>query len=271
MSKGEIVRICLLPEPVQAKEFVHSCAIVVDVLRASTTIVHALGNGAAKVMPVATIDQARSLAASSPGRWLLAGEREGVRIEGFDLGNSPSEYTPEKVRGRGIVLTTSNGTAAFSRVTAASKVLVGCLANLSATVECAAGARNPIQIVCSGDDGAPSLEDTLAAGMMARALVLKGNYELSEDDSTQMAAALFDHFGQPYEDMSKTMRRSANARNLIRLGLGDDIATVLRLDSHDLVPQLVHDQGIATLVPVAGNFSVDNRMPPHATVSKART
>jgi len=237
---------------VQPRDLVRSSAIVVDLLRASTTIVHALGNGATKVIPVATVDQAKSLAASTPERLLLAGERNAVRIEGFDLGNSPLEYASERVRGRGIVLTTSNGTAAFSKVAAASAVLVGCLANLSAAVERARSIGNPVKIVCSGDDGAPSLEDTLAAGMIARALIQQGNYTLAEDDSTQMTAALVDHFGQSREGLTKAVWRSANARNLARLGLRDDVATALRLDSHDLVPRLTHDERVAIPVLTAG-------------------
>src|SRR3954451_18736813 len=103
----EPLRVHLAPRLVEPSALTGGFVLVVDLLRASTTIVHALAAGAASVVPCAEINEAKSTAAAIPGA-LLGGERAGVRIEGFDLGNSPAEYTPDRVRGRTIVFTTTN-------------------------------------------------------------------------------------------------------------------------------------------------------------------
>ncbi|MFM9195860.1 MAG: 2-phosphosulfolactate phosphatase, partial [Planctomycetia bacterium] len=152
-------------------------AVVIDVLRASTTIISALAHGAVAVQPVPTVDQARALSAACPGRAggsessraLLGGERGGLRIDGFDLGNSPLEYSSDRVAGRRIVITTTNGTAALDAALPATEVLIGAILNRTAV---AARARSlaamhgapAIQLVCAGTGGEMTEEDLLAAG-----------------------------------------------------------------------------------------------------------
>ena len=140
-------------------------ALVIDVLRASTTMVTALANGCQALVPVAEVDEARRRVATMPGA-LLAGERGGDPPEGFDLGNSPLEFTRERVGGRTIVFTTSNGTRALLAARPATAVGVAGFTNLSAASEWALGQGRSIVLVCAGELGARSTEDEVCAGLL---------------------------------------------------------------------------------------------------------
>jgi len=230
-------------------------AIVIDVLRASTTIVTALTHGAAGVRPVLTIDEARALAASGgPGSdMLLGGERGGRRIDGFDLGNSPLEYAPARVAGRRIVITTTNGTAALNACTSAAEVLIGGIVNRSAV---AARARSlamvhgtaNVHLVCAGTDGHVTEEDLLAAGgILDAASRLPG----AERDSLDAAAtAALDTFrsvlsaaarAEAATAIAAAFATSRGGRNLIDLGMQADLPTAAAIDSLTVVPRLVRD------------------------------
>src|SRR5438477_6670544 len=132
-------RIQVLLTPHAAPVPRHSVAVIVDVLRASSTLSYALVNGATRVLPVATPDQARALAAHTPGA-LLCGERDGKRIEGFALGNSPAEYRPEIVRGRPLVFASTNGSIALLAAAGARRRLLGSFINAGAVVNAVANA-----------------------------------------------------------------------------------------------------------------------------------
>src|SRR5262245_61680075 len=126
----------LAPELVAPERLAGGVAVVVDVLRATTTIAHALAAGCAGVRPCATADEARRLAGSLPaGKVLLGGERDGKPLPGFDLGNSPGEYTPARCRDRTLVLTTTNGTRALLHCAAAERVLTAAFVHFSAVCE----------------------------------------------------------------------------------------------------------------------------------------
>lgn len=154
-----------------ARDLSKAVCVVFDILRATSSMVTALGNGAAAIIPVGEIQEAIAVRQGRPDV-LLAGEREGVRIRGhlaggmdFDLGNSPREFTPEKVRGKTIVMTTTNGTRALRACVSAKKVLVGSFLNLRVTYqylleEC----PSELILICSGTYEEPALEDILAAG-----------------------------------------------------------------------------------------------------------
>jgi 2-phosphosulfolactate phosphatase len=142
-------------------------AVVIDVLRASTTIITALAHGAARVRPVLTIEEARAEAAAAG--MMLGGERGGRRIDGFDFGNSPLEYGRSRVDGRSIVITTTNGTAALHACAGAAEVLIGAIVNRSAVAAAAHALAIKhggcdVHLVCAGTDGAVTEEDLLAAG-----------------------------------------------------------------------------------------------------------
>ena len=141
--------------------------VVVDVLRASASILTALKNGARNVVPVADMAAASKIASNlDPSSYRLGGERGGYRIEGYHLGNSPLEYTEEHVRDRTIILNTTNGTTAIEQARAARHLLIGSFLNAGRVVDFLENAGCDATIVCAGTRNRVSLEDTLCAGLM---------------------------------------------------------------------------------------------------------
>jgi 2-phosphosulfolactate phosphatase len=232
-------------------------AVVIDVLRASTTIATALAHGAAGVRAVPTVDEARRSAAALGGAAVLGGERGGVRIAGFDLGNSPLEYARERVAGRPIVITTTNGTAALDACRAAREIVVGAIVNRAAVAEAvrrlaAAGGSGDVHLVCAGTDGAVTAEDVLAAG----AILAAG---AGPDDVLDAAAgAAREAFRRVAETrdvpaaLVAEFRRAAGGANLVALGMEADLAVCAALDSVAVVPRLDPVSGrLTVLVPTA--------------------
>src|SRR5262249_7524926 len=154
--------------------------------------IHALAAGATSVVPCGEVDEARRLAAQARAQTvLLGGERGGLRIPGFDLGNSPGEYTREVAAGKTLVFTTTTGTLALIRAKEASRVLIGALVNLGAVVELLAEEAGPVHLVCAGTEGRVTLEDVLCAGAIAHWFNLAADDVDPGDDSTQLALCLF--------------------------------------------------------------------------------
>jgi len=207
-----------------------AACVVFDILRATTSMVTALSNGAVAIYPVRTIPEALALRKKMPHA-LLGGERNGERIPGFDLGNSPSEYT--SVAGREIITTTTNGTVALRACETAQLLLAASLLNLSATAEHLL-AQKPsfIRIVCAGTFENFALEDALAAGLFLDCLLKAPGVEPNCCDASLALHALF----EAHRDSWQSLLRSAkNARALVRAGRGADIEYALRVDSHPVV------------------------------------
>jgi 2-phosphosulfolactate phosphatase len=232
----------LLPALFEPADLSGGVAVVIDVLRATSTIIQALANGAACVVPLSEIDEARARAAGAPpGTVLLGGERRGLPIPGFDLGNSPGEYTPEKVRDRQIMFTTTNGTRALIRAREARRILIGAVSNLSAVAKVLEQESGPVHLVCAGTDGRITLEDLLCAGGIAgRLQQAPADCEIS-DDATLLAVSLFESCGRDYDRVLAALRRSRGGRNLIDCGLESDIALCAVQDQFDFVPELARD------------------------------
>jgi 2-phosphosulfolactate phosphatase len=208
-------------------------AVVIDVLRASSTIGAALEAGAQALYPVESTEEAVKLAGSL-GRTetLLAGERKGLRIEGFDLGNSPREFTPEVVAGKKIVMTTSNGTNALVAAAAARRVLVGSMLNLSAVARAVADAPQ-VAVVCSGRYGRFGIDDALCAGMLLARLASGRALEL--EDGGRAALALAGAYGAD----AGFLAGSEAGRALAGIGLAEDVDWCARVDASALVPELI--------------------------------
>jgi 2-phosphosulfolactate phosphatase len=207
-------------------------ALVIDVLRASTTIVTALGNGAACVMPIESVEDARARKTALGAGVILAGERDGDPPDGFDLGNSPLEFTRERVRGRSIVLTTSNGTRALAAARQASAVGVAALVNLGAAAAWALGQGRDVVLVCSGSLGKRSLEDEVCAGLLVAKLSMDapGAVVTPDADAAQET-------GRRYgKDLEALARDARHARKLTAQGRGADVAFCLALDTAAVVP-----------------------------------
>jgi len=219
--------------------------IVLDVFRATSTMVTALAHGAEAIIPVAEIPEALDLRRRDPTA-LLAGERDGVRIRAgltggvdFDLGNSPREFTREKVSGRTIVMTTTNGTRALRACAHAATVLIGSWLNLKATAECVARRRpEHLMILCSGTLDQAAFEDALAAGALGQRLGGDGVAD-AISDSALMARRLFQ---AAQENLAAAAMESRNARRLLRIPeLKDDVAFCLQRDVFDLAAVLQPD------------------------------
>lgn len=208
-------------------------AVVIDVLRASSTIVAALAAGAHTIYPVESTEDALKLAASL-GRSdaLLAGERKGLKVEGFDLGNSPREFTPERVGGKQIVMTTTNGTRALVAASGAERVLVAAMVNLSAAARALAAAPR-VAVICAGSNGRFAIEDALCAGMLLARLAELGPLEL--EDTGRAALALAGAFAADAGFLSGTKA----GRGLAEIGFDQDVGWCARVDAHDVVPELV--------------------------------
>ena len=230
---------------------------MIDVLRASTTIITALAHGAAGVRPVLTIEHARELAARNGAgpAMLMGGERGGLRIDGFDLGNSPLEYAPARVAGRRIVITTTNGTAALDVCGAAAEVLIGAIVNRTAV---AARARElarsqgvaDIHLVCAGTDGQVTEEDLLAAGgILDAASRLAGSDRDTLDASAMAAQAEFRGVLAAAGSADAALAivaafaTSRGGRNLVELGMQADLPAAAAIDSLPVVPRLDRGRG----------------------------
>ncbi len=235
------IRVHLLPALFEPEEVRGGIAVILDILRASTTIVHALANGAKCVVPTLTVDDAVTIAATYPNRaeYLLGGEREGVLIDGFDYDNNPFAYTREVVQDRTVIFTTTNGTKALLRAAEADRVLIGSFVNLQAVVDVLAEDNRPIHLVCAGTKGKITVEDTLCAGAIIDRLFQEFGWRDDHlpDDQAQLALAKYLHASTSDEDFRRAMRNSYGGRNCRRLGFDTQIDRAATMDLFDLVPE----------------------------------
>ena len=220
-----------------------SVCVVIDALRASTSVVTLLAGGAREIVVAESPSAARRIARREPGRHLLAGEENGLTPRGFDCGNSPSEFASMDVTGRRIILSTTNGTRALQRMAASPLVLVGALVNAAAVVRtllAEAGARRlDAALVCAGLSQGKrlALEDVVAAGALA-------DRALEEDASLEMTdgAIIAHRVYRAYRgDAAAAFRRSEHGRHLIALGFAHDLDFCARVDRFDVVPRLRRD------------------------------
>jgi 2-phosphosulfolactate phosphatase len=216
-----------------------TACVVFDILRATSTFVTALQNGAAAIVPVSEISEALDIGKQRPDV-LLGGERNGVKIrtaEGeFDFGNSPREYTPEKVSGKTIVSTTTNGTRALRACAGAKMVLAGAFLNLSATAKyLSENYFENVLLVCAGTGERAALEDVLAAGALCE-LLADGKSEAELSDSAEIALAAYK---QIWGELGETVCQSENAKRLLGIPeLREDVDFCLRRDVFKLVAAL---------------------------------
>lgn len=228
----------LLPGLFEPGELRGGVAVVIDVLRASTTIVHALAAGARSILPVADAPTAREFAANHPDEnVVLGGERGGVRIDGFDLDNSPLAYTEETVGGRTVAFTTTNGTRALLRCLEAERVLIGALVNVSGVVDVLIKDSRPIHLVCAGTDGQITAEDVLGAGAIAAGIREQAGRADWSDDESRVAMDYFMANSNDDAALLEAVRAGRGGRNLSRLGFERDIQIAATRDAFDLVPE----------------------------------
>jgi 2-phosphosulfolactate phosphatase len=244
--RAQELSVYYLPHQVAAEDLADTAAIVIDLLRATSTICYALAAGAKEVVPFREIDETFAAAKHiGRDRVLLAGERRGLPIEGFDLGNSPAEFTPDRVTGRSVFITTTNGTQALHHAQAARRVLVGAIVNLSAIV---ASLRDEprVAILCAGTDGKETLEDILAAGAMVEKLTAAPSANWKCNDAAAAAAREWrllvgkaEITARPlHEQFALAMRDTLGGRNCIEVGNGGDLPDCAAIDRFQIVPEL---------------------------------
>jgi 2-phosphosulfolactate phosphatase len=228
------LEICYLPvqwRALEAARLRESVCAVIDVIRATTTLVTALGNGARSVRPVAGVDEAYALKKENPSA-LLAGERGGQALPGFDLGNSPREVTAARVEGRDLILTTTNGTQALAACRGAREIVTASFANLEALAARLRASGPPWIILCAGYEGDFGIDDAIVAGALAEAL-----------DQDHAFVALY---RSVKHDLAATLLGCSAGQELVKVGLGDDVPVCAELNRFALVPTLRPD-GLITI------------------------
>ena len=242
------VKVHFLPELATSDQTSGSAVVVIDVLRATTTITYALAAGASKVVPCLEVGEARQVARMfAPGAIVLGGERNGVRIEGFALGNSPCEYTQDQVGGRTLLFTTTNGTKAMTACRRARRIVLGAFVNLSA-VASVVRFETIAHLVCAGTRGEITREDVLLAGAVVDQLESRDGPDVLGNDQARIARDAWREcvgaWGEGGEvqglssKLEAVLADSLGGRNLANVGLARDLADVAKIDAFDVVPEL---------------------------------
>ncbi|QDU54416.1 2-phosphosulfolactate phosphatase [Aeoliella mucimassa] len=242
-----------LPQFVAEHELADAVVVVIDQLRASSTVCHALAAGAVEVRPLVEVDAVlREVDGQERSQVLLGGERGGKRIEGFDLGNSPAEYTADVVFGKRIYFTTTNGTRAINHARLASRVLMAAACNLSAVVDELAD-ENVVHLLCAGTGGHVSRDDLLVAGALAHEFSARGDWRLNEGAQATRgewqellnAAAAFGR--STSEQLALELQNTPGGKNLMAIGHDDDLVICGDIDSRPVVPELDRSSGCLVL------------------------
>ena len=206
---------------------------VIDVLRATSTLIEALAHGARAVIPVDTVERAvRTAAEIGKGDVLLSGERGSLPIEGFHFGNSPAEFTEERVSGKTLVMTTTNGTAALLAAASAKRCVIAAFLNADA-VASALGDGDDATLICAGKEGRFALEDAVCAGLIARRM--SAAKRVRGTDSARAAMRLASRLGHP---PLRFLRRTTAGVQLRNLGLSRDVDFCGLLDRYGHVPEM---------------------------------
>jgi 2-phosphosulfolactate phosphatase len=242
------LRVHNLPRNVDESELAGSTVIVIDLLRATSTIATALANGAREVVPFLEIEDALE-AAKAADRFniVLGGERRGGMIPGFDVGNSPSEYTCDVVSGKRVFITTTNGTRAMHHAQLATRVVLGSFLNLSAVAASVKGEPR-IDILCAGTDGNQTGEDILAAGAIVHQLsyidgaIARENIQesaaMANEQWTQLISKALESHRPLTDELANALRETAGGRNLLGMGLDQDLVDCAQIDRIKIVPEL---------------------------------
>jgi 2-phosphosulfolactate phosphatase len=243
-----------VPSPLNPNLLSGRVIVVIDILRATSVMVQAMSQGASEIIPLATVEEAFQMAKAFPkGFILLGGERESKNIPGFDLGNSPKEYAAERVKGKKLILTTTNGTRAFHVVSSGKEILAGSFLNIGAVAQRCLELNRDLFIFPSGDGGKFSLEDTLCGGMLIDLITRKEKEHLSLTDASYSAQILYQRFK---DNLLEAFHLSHHGKELINRGFEDDLAYCAQIDMTDIVP--VFRDGVIR-VPLAPSLSPEGR------------
>lgn len=223
------IDVCLSPELMHLYSVEDKSVVVVDILRATSSMTTAFAHGVDSIYPVARLEDCRLMKAKG---YLIAGERDGEKVADFDLGNSPFEYMAENLKGKRIALTTTNGTQAIAKSIGAKEIIIGAFLNLSAVAGHLIKSNNDILIICAGWKGKVNLEDTVFAGALAEKL--KGRFT-DACDAPLMTRHLYN---AAKNDMAQFLSESSHVRRLNKLNIHEDMAFCLTFDKYKVVPVL---------------------------------
>ncbi|HEX5171093.1 MAG TPA: 2-phosphosulfolactate phosphatase [Cyclobacteriaceae bacterium] len=227
--KVKTIDVCLSPDLIHLYELENRSVVVVDILRATSCMTTAFAHGVQSIKPFASLEECRAMRADG---FFTAGERNGEKVEGFDLGNSPFEYMDERLKGKKIAFTTTNGTQAIEKSKGAKEIIIGSFLNLTAVAEHLKRHQNDILIVCAGWKGKVNLEDTLFAGALLE--------KLSDNVKPECDAPLMAHhiYQQGKNDMVGFLKNSSHVQRLNRLNIHKDIEFCLKVDQYFVTPIL---------------------------------
>ncbi len=228
------INVLLLPQTNNSWERVEKRAVVIDVLRASSTIVTALANNATEIIPTVesneVIDLVHRLGA---GECVTGGERKGYKIEGFELGNSPLEYTKAKVGGKKVLFCTSNGTRAIKNAQGAAEVLIGSFLNINALVDYLKTSDQDLTLICAGMGNNMSLEDLALAGMIIH-LLQESQTNLHLTDEAKVAKYVWEN---AMHNLDAFIRNTKHGRYLAEIGMAEDIEACITLNKSTIIPR----------------------------------
>ncbi len=222
------------PGAVTEKQYYGKTVVVVDVLRATTSMVEALQNGASQVVPARDPGEAMGYIGHLGRREsLLAGERNGLKLPDFDMGNSPLEFGEKKVKGKSVVFFTTNGTGAILSARACAKLLIGCMRNRRAVGEAAAKQEMDIIVLCAGTMMECSADDIVAAGGILKAIIENLEEEPELNDFARICMLVYNSWKRGEADLSDTM----HYKYLREMGFDEDLSYCFEEDKTDIVPR----------------------------------
>lgn len=234
------IDVCFSPALYPAYHDPEAIVVVVDIFRATTTMAAAFSNGVRSIRPVATVEEAQAYKEKG---WLVGAERNVRRCDFADFGNSPFDYTPEKVAGKEIFFTTTNGTKAITIAQSAYRVVTGAFINLQAVADYCVGHKRNVVVLCSGWQDKVNIEDTLFGGALVDLLVNTGLYEKGSDS----AVIAQDMWITNKEDLLRYLAPTDHVARLKANHLDDSIPYCLTLSITDRVPELAIEEEILLL------------------------
>jgi 2-phosphosulfolactate phosphatase len=227
------IDVFLTPNAITEKDVRNRQTVVIDVLRASSTVATALSRGARAIIPAPDMATASRIASNmDPEIFRLGGEQGGIRIEGYHLGNSPFEYNQEAVKNRTIIFKTTNGTGAIFKSKAAKHLIIGCFLNAQRVVDFVHSNELDTVLVCAGWEGRVSFEDLICAGLLLNR-IWDGREPVDMSDTARIAHSVYIRYqDQLHEAISKT----THAQRLFKLGHSEDVAYCTQLDVLSVLP-----------------------------------
>jgi len=220
------IEVCFSPELIHLHEVSGKLVVVVDIFRATSTMVAALAHGVTEILPFADLESCRAMQAQG---YLIAGERNGLTAPGFELGNSPVAFLEGNYAGKKLAMTTTNGTVAIEKSKGAAEILIGAFPNLQATATYIQSRNLEVLIHCAGWKGRFNLEDSLYAGALVQAL--SGSHTNQEDGALAMGSL----FAQEGNNLASYLAQASHAKRLQNHGIEADIAFCLSLNLYEQV------------------------------------